>query len=76
LGPCQESSKGFLVLAQVLVVSNGGFGNDVEGSGGDHISRIFTLAWSTEEKQKNVKISPDNRCKPSAICKHDFAKPI
>jgi hypothetical protein len=52
-GPCQESSKGFSVLAQVFVVLNGGFGNNVEGSGGDYISRIFTIfAWSTEEKQK------------------------
>ena len=55
---------------------NGGFANDVEGSDGDHISRIFTFVWSTEEKQKNLKIIPDSRCKPSAISKHNFAKPI
>jgi len=57
-------------------VLNGGFANDVEGSDGDHISRIFTFVWSTEEKQKNLKIIPDSRCKPSAISKHNFAKPI
>ena len=57
-------------------MSNGRSGNDVEGSGGDHISRIFTtFAWSTEEKQKNLEISPESRCKPSAICKYNFAKP-
>jgi hypothetical protein len=75
-GLCQKSSKGFSFLAQVFVVSNDGFGNDVEESGDDHISRIFTtFVWNTEEKQKNLEISPESRCKPNAICKYNFTKP-